>query len=158
MLHSFTRDLSNIKSTNYAHPITIQPKWQTLGAIDVLYHENGFVTESSRSNFFIIDKKNTLITPDVDVLHGITRKKILELAASENINIEIRNMSLKEVLVAKEAFMTSSTKGILPVVALDEHMIAKAKVGKTTQLLMARFATLQEKYIETWKTNNSNEI
>jgi branched-chain amino acid aminotransferase len=151
MLHTFTRDLSAIKSTNYTHPITIQSKWKTSGAVDVLYHEDGFVTESSRSNFFIIDKKNTLITPDVDVLHGITRKKVIEIATNENINIEIRNMSLKEVLAAKEAFMTSSTKGILPVVALDENIIAKGKVGKTTQLLMTQFAALQEKYIENWK-------
>ncbi len=146
ILHEFIRELSSVKSVNYITPITLQNRWKTLGAIDVLYHKDGFVTESSRSNFCIINQQNVLITPSENVLHGITRKKTLEVAEGI-LPIEIRNMTLREVLDAKEAFMCSSTKGILPVVQLDDYTINDGKVGEFTKVLMQRFTDLQEAYI-----------
>jgi branched-subunit amino acid aminotransferase/4-amino-4-deoxychorismate lyase len=153
MLHEFVRELPYVKSVNYVTPITLQNRWKSLGAIDVLYHKDGLVTESSRSNFFIINKQNVLITPSENVLHGITRKKTLEIA--QNIlPIEVRNMTLHEVLDAKEAFMCSSTKGILPVVQLDDYMINDGKVGDYSKILMQKFEALQEEYIEKFKKND----
>ena len=153
MLHEFVRELPYVKSVNYVTPITLQNRWKSLGAIDVLYHKDGLVTESSRSNFFIINKQNVLITPSENVLHGITRKKTLEIAQNV-LPIEVRNMTLHEVLDAKEAFMCSSTKGILPVVQLDDYMINDGKVGDYSKILMQKFEALQKEYIKKFKKND----
>jgi branched-chain amino acid aminotransferase len=147
ILHEYLRENYYVKSTNYVIPIMLQNKWKSLGAIDVLYHKDGFVTESSRSNFFIINKQNVLVTPSENVLHGITRMKTLDIAAGV-LPIEIRNMSLQEVLDAKETFICSSTKGILPVVQLDDYMINEGKVGHFTKVLMKKFGDLQQKYLD----------
>lgn len=152
ILHEFVREMSSVKSVNYITPITLQKHWLEEGAIDVLYHKNGFVTESSRSNFFIINDENILITPNDNVLHGITRKKTIEIA-QEIMQIEIRDMSLEEVLNAKETFMCSSTKGILPVVKLDNHIINDGTVGKWTKVLMEKFNQLQQDYIQNAKAS-----
>ncbi len=147
ILHEYLRENPLVKSTNYVVPIMLQNKWKSLGAIDVLYHKDGFVTESSRSNFFIINKQNVLITPSKNVLHGITRMKTLDVAAGI-LPIEIRNMNLQEVLDAKETFMCSSTKGILPVVQLDDYVINDGKVGHFTKVLIEKIEDLQREYLE----------
>lgn len=146
ILHHFLRELSEIKSINYITPVTLQEKWKNNDAIDVLYHQNGFITESSRSNFFIVTQNNVLVTPNNNVLHGITRKKVLALAKGL-LKIEVRDMTLNEVLEAKEAFMCSSTKGVLPVVQLDEHIISSGKVGTYSQALIQRFNEMEAQYI-----------
>lgn len=152
ILHEFIRELSSVKSVNYITPITLQKRWLEEGSIDVLYHKNGFVTESSRSNFFIINEHDTLITPKNNVLLGITRKKVLEVA-KDVISIEERDMTLEEVLNAKETFMCSSTKGVLPVIQLENHVINDGKVGKWTKILMERFNQLQQDYIQNAKAS-----
>lgn len=152
ILHEFVRELPSVKSVNYVTPITLQKRWIEEGAIDVLYHKDGFVTESSRSNFFIINDKDVLVTPSLNVLHGIIRKKILEVAQGI-LEIEERDMTLKEVIEAKETFMCSSTKGVLPVVQLDNHSINDGKVGKWTKQLMERFNQLQSDYIKNAKAS-----
>ena len=147
ILHEYTREIPKIKTTNYIVPILLQKKWKNEGAIDVLYHENGFVTESSRSNFFIINENDEILTPDENVLHGITRKKIIEIIKQKSLKLSIRNITLEETLNAKEAFITSSTKGILPIVQLDKYKINDGKVGQLTKELMQDFIEMQNNYI-----------
>ena len=106
------RAISDIKTTNYAFPVW-QSKfsdWKKNNAEDVLYHNQGMVSESSRSNLFII-KNGVISTPEQNILHGITRKKVLELSGSTII----RQVGFEETIAADEVFMTSTTKKILPV-------------------------------------------
>jgi branched-subunit amino acid aminotransferase/4-amino-4-deoxychorismate lyase len=148
ILHEYTREIPKIKTTNYIVPILLQKKWKSEGAVDVLYHENGFVTESSRSNFFIINEKEEILTPDENVLHGITRKKLIEIIEEKKLKLTIRNITLEETLNAKEAFITSSTKGVLPIVQLDHYPIGNKKVGQLTKTLMQDFIEMQNNYIK----------
>lgn len=148
ILHEYVRDVYEVKTTNYVVPILLQARWKAESAVDVLYHKNGLVSESSRSNFFIVDKNDTLITPNDQILEGITRKKIIELAQQSNLRLEIRAVTLEETLAAKETFITSSTKGVLPIVKLDEHIIGNGKVGEMSKFLMQKFKAMQEEYIK----------
>ncbi len=148
ILHEYIREIPAIKTTNYIVPILLQKKWKEEDAVDVLYHKNGFVTESSRSNFFIVNEKDEIITAGEEVLHGITRKKIIEILKQNNLKYEIRPITLEETLAAKEAFISSSTKGVLPIVRLDEHQIGNGKVGAMTNLLMQKFIDLQQEYLK----------
>jgi D-alanine transaminase/branched-chain amino acid aminotransferase len=93
------------------------------GADDILYHHNGEVTECPRSNFFIITKDNVLVTAEKNMLKGVTRKNILAVCKSNGITVEVRDLHLSEISTAKEAFITSSTKRIIPVHQVDDIVL-----------------------------------
>jgi branched-subunit amino acid aminotransferase/4-amino-4-deoxychorismate lyase len=69
----------------------------------------------------MVTQNNTIVTPSRNMLKGITRKNIIEVAATHHLQLEQRDISLSEMKQAKEVFITSSTKRIIPVVRLDEQ-------------------------------------
>lgn len=135
----YVRPIADIKTTNYTLPVWHSVNWQRLGAEDVLYHWNGWVSESSRSNFFIV-KDGVIHTPDQHILLGITRKHILELVK----NVVIRPISLEEVWDADEAFISSTTKVLLPVTQIDERKIGNGKPGTVTMEILEKFRSLEK--------------
>jgi branched-subunit amino acid aminotransferase/4-amino-4-deoxychorismate lyase len=102
------------------------------------------ISELSRSNVFIF-KKNTLITPHRNILKGITRKTVLEIAKNQ-FDIEERSIKLTELFEADEVFTTSSTKQILPISRLNNHVLGEGKIGKNTQALLTEFKDLVKKW------------
>lgn len=130
---AFQRELHTIKSTNYLQPISMLKSLHEKAADDVLYHHEGWVTESSRSNVFIV-KNGVLITPAEGMLEGITRKRILSFS-SEIMPTEVRPVRLEEVFEADEVFLSASTKRISPVTAIDHIRYAS---GPYTHLLYKR--------------------
>jgi len=135
----YVRPIAEIKTTNYALPVWDSMRWKDAGAEDVLYHMNGNVSESSRSNFFIV-KDGIISTPDAHVLMGITRKHVIELVGE----VQIRPISMQEVLNADETFITSTTKVLLPVIQIDEHEIGTGKPGPVSLDLLAKFRELEK--------------
>ena len=95
--------------------------------------EDGFITEGSSSTAYIV-KNNTVITrPNSnDVLPGIRRHVLLELAADNGIAVELRAFTLDEVLTADEAFLSSATTLVMPVVTIDGKPIGEKKPGLIT--------------------------
>ena len=135
----YVRPIAEIKTTNYALSVWDSMRWKKEGAEDVLYHHKGLVSESSRSNFFIV-KDGVLITPEKDILLGITRKHVLQLAEK----VEIRDVTLDEALQADEAFISSTTKILLPVTQIDEHVIGNGKPGPMTMDILNKFKVLEK--------------
>ncbi len=134
----YCRDLPLIKSLNYLKPISIQKHLYEVGADDVLYHKNGNITESSRSNIFIV-KNGIIITPEKDVLAGVTRKNVIKLAQENNFQVEIRDITLQEVQSADEVFTTGSTKRIVPVTQVGDWKFSSGKITRTLyELLVER--------------------
>jgi D-alanine transaminase/branched-chain amino acid aminotransferase len=144
LLHEYMRDLPEIKSTNYLHMIMMQPKMKEAQAADLLFHKQGEVSELTRSNIFYF-KDNQLITPSENILYGITRKSVIELAMPYFEVIE-RAVTVQELLEADEVFTTSSTKGVLPIIQIDDHSIHDQSVGRQTAFLQKLWAT----YIANW--------
>src|SRR5439155_7787550 len=103
-------------------------------ANDVLYHSGGLITECPRANFFIVTHDNKLVTPANNILKGITRSEILKIAAAE-IKVEERDLYLEELSSAKEAFITSTTKHVLPVAKIDSRQIGNGSPGELTRWL-----------------------
>jgi branched-chain amino acid aminotransferase len=134
------RAIADIKTTNYAFPVWHSGDWQSKGAEDVIYHHAGLVSESSRSNIFMI-KNGEIATPDEHILHGITRKRVLEISGKVNI----RPITFEEVLAADELFMTSTTKKILPITQIDEQKIGAGIPGPETMRLMEKFKAMETK-------------
>ena len=117
----YQRQLAEVKTTDYLMAIHLQPWMKRLGGDDILYYTNDSVSECPRSNIFMVTQDNTIVTPSRNMLKGITRKNIIEVAATHHLQLEQRDISLSEMKQAKEVFITSSTKRIIPVVRLDEQ-------------------------------------
>ncbi len=102
------------------------------GADDAWMVENGLVTEGSSNNAYIISQDGTLITRNLgnEILAGITRQAVLQLAVETGINVEERAFSIDEALAAKEAFITSATTFVMPVVSIDGNTVADGKPGE----------------------------
>lgn len=137
MAIEYQRELAEVKTLNYAVPIWHLPQMRAMGADDYLYHKNGQVSELSRSNVFII-KNERLITPKTGVLYGITRKRILQFAQN-HFEIEERDLSVEEFYAADEVFTSGSTKKIVPISQVNDHVFAGGKTGKITQKLQTLF-------------------
>lgn len=140
------RQMPLVKTTDYLMAIWLQPWVKEQGADDVLYTQNGFVSEFPRSNFFMVTKNDVLVTPAENILQGITRKQILHVARSYGITVEERAISLDEIPAAKEAFLSSSTKRLIPIRQLDATVFG---TYTNTSLSAKLFALLQQHEITT---------
>lgn len=133
-LFDFHRAFGLVKSIDYVMGIQALKVAKQQGADDVLYFQNGLISECPRANFFIITEDNKLVTPDEDVLEGVTRKHILEIAKG-HFHIETRNVTLDDVKNAKEAFITSTTKNITPITEIVNFKTFDQGVGPCTAQL-----------------------
>jgi len=152
MLHEYIRELPEVKTTNYVVPIRLAKKLKLKKALDVLYIKNGYVSESSRSNFFIVKKDGTILTSDIGVLKGITRKRVMKLA-KKHYKLEEGKITIRDLKDAKEAFMTSTTKGALPVVTIDNIIIGKGKIGNVTGHINELLNIENKKYFRNFNNN-----
>ena len=112
------RQLPEVKSIDYLMAIWLQPYIRECAADEVLYHHDGSISECPRSNFFMVTADDVLVTPARGILPGIIRGKVLELARQQ-FAVEVRDLRLGELNEAKEAFITSTTKHVLPVSQVD---------------------------------------
>jgi D-alanine transaminase/branched-chain amino acid aminotransferase len=119
LTYPYQRQISQAKTIDYTMAIWLQPLLQKHGADDILYHQNGMIRECPRSNFFMITEKDKIITPFHHILKGITRKRVLEIGA-KNFEVEEKEITLNDIKTAKECFITSTTKGILPIRQIDQ--------------------------------------
>jgi len=140
------RELPHIKSINYLMAVWLQPLIAEKQVDDVLYYKNNIITECPRSNLFIVTKDNKLVTPAHNILKGITRSKVLQLATSI-MEVEERDIQLKELLDAAEVFLTSTTKKILPVLSVDGSAIGNALPGPVTKNLYERFIEREREFV-----------
>ncbi len=127
MSHAYQRQLPHIKTIDYLMAVMLQPRLKEMQADDILYHHKGSITECPRANFFIVTADNVLVTPSHNILKGITRKKILK-AASSFMEVEERLLQMDELKSAREAFITSTTKMVLPVDRVDDISFGAERV------------------------------
>ncbi|WP_272525621.1 D-amino-acid transaminase [Providencia sp. PROV196] len=102
------------------------------GADDAIFVKNGYITEGSSSNCFIINQQNQIQTRGLnnEILPGITRQAILQLAREQQIDIVEKPFSIDEMLEAKEVFITSATTLVWPVIMANNQFIGEGKPGK----------------------------
>ena len=144
MTHDHCRVFPEIKLTNYITAIRLQPVLRQKEMHDILYIYDNKVLETTRSNFFIF-KNATLITPENNVLIGRTRNCILDLAKND-FKIEQRDIEKVELSEADEAFITSSSQKVMPVVKIDDILVGNGKVGANTRRVMELFDKFTNAY------------
>ncbi len=131
---AYVRDVPTVKTCIYVQSLLVNKDRQKAGAVEVLYHWKGSITECSRSNIFFVTPDGVLVTPKEGMLHGITRKQVLAIANDSGILIELREVHLEELPWFREAFLTSSTRGVLPIVQIADQIIGDGKPGEMTKM------------------------
>lgn len=135
------REMPEYKTTNYIRAVNLQNWRKEEKAVEILFTYDGEVLECATSNIFIV-KNQTLITPAENVLLGITRKVVLELAQELGLKTEERVILEEELKTADEIFITSSFKDIVPIVKIDDFEVGKGQIGPITKDLMRKFASV----------------
>lgn len=137
------RQLPQVKSIDYLMAIYLQPFLKEKNAEDLLYFDSNEIRECPRSNFFAVTEKDEVITPARNILKGITRKKILEFSGFNTKEVPIY---LDDLLIIKEAFITSTTKNILPVIEINGKPVGNGKPGAISQKIYEKMLVLKEHY------------
>jgi len=145
--HSHQRELPQVKSINYLMGVWLQKEIADNGADDVLFYTSDIITELPRANIFMVNEDDVLVTPTHNILQGVTRKHVLQLA-SDCMKVEERNVSLKELKNASEIFITSTTKRILPVFEIDRENVGANYPGRHTIFLHRKFIEMEEGLLE----------
>lgn len=114
------------------------------GAGDAWLVEDGYVTEGSSNNAFIVTEDGTIVTRQLgnEILHGITRKAVLALAKQENLKVEERAFTPEEAYEAREAFSTSASGFVTPVVKIDDHILGNGVPGPIAEKLRELYLKL----------------
>jgi branched-chain amino acid aminotransferase len=142
----FQRAMPTSKTIDYLIGVKEQRRCDKAGAFEILFKSNGIVTESATSNFFIV-KGNTIVTPKKNILFGITRNFVINLAKKKYKVIE-RDIKYAELRQADEAFLTATKKDILPIVKIDNIKIGNGKVGPKTKYLMDQYFKYVHKHYD----------
>lgn len=121
----------DIKTVQLLYPSMGKMMAKKAGVEDAWMVEDGFVTEGTSNNAYIV-KDGKIVTRETssDILHGITRKAVLELAREAQMQVEERNFTIEEAQQADEAFVTSASAFVTPVVEIDGAKIGSGTPGK----------------------------
>jgi D-alanine transaminase len=106
----------------------------------------GYVTEGASSNAWIVDRDGRLVTRQIDsaILRGVTRSTLLDLLAQQGLEVVERPFTVAEAKAAREAFVTSATNIVMPVVRIDGQAIGNGFPGLLTMKLRADFHSAAE--------------
>jgi D-alanine transaminase len=111
-----------------------------------LVDADGYVTEGASSNAWIVDTDGRLITRQIDnaILRGVTRTTLIDLIEREGLKLVERPFTVAEAKAAREAFVTSATNIVMPVVSIDGQPIGNGAPGLLTSKLRADFHSVAE--------------
>ncbi|WP_420547158.1 D-amino-acid transaminase [Curvivirga sp.] len=126
----------DIKTVQLLAPVLAKQAAVEAGANDAWLVEEGFVTEGSSNNAYIV-KDGVIITRHLSnsILHGITRAAVLKLVEQEGLKLEERPFTMQEAYEADEAFVTSATTFVWPVVKIDDAVMSNGAPGEISMKL-----------------------
>jgi D-alanine transaminase len=126
----------DIKTVQLLYPSMGKMMAKKAGADDAWMVEDGFVTEGTSNNAYIV-KGNKIITRALsnDILHGITRAAVLRFATEAQMEVEERNFTIDEAKEADEAFITSASTFVMPVVEIDGATVGAGVPGSVAPRL-----------------------
>ena len=137
----------DIKTTQLLYPSIAKTKANKMGADDAwLLDENGKVTEGTSNNAYIISD-DTIITRQLsnDILHGITRQTILRVSNDLKLKVEERPFDIEEAKNSQEAFLTSASTLIAPVIKINDKVIGNGTMGPITKILRETYVKISIK-------------
>ena len=139
------RESPHMKDTGFISSSIDQRKKVGREVFEVLLIKKGQILEGMTSNFYAI-KGKTLITAQSGILLGVTRRVILRLARGQGMSVEYRPTHINEKF--NEAFLTSSSRGVVPIISIDKMAVGQGRVGKWTKMLSKAYQTYVEERSE----------
>ncbi len=139
------RFIPTSKSTNYLNAVFAQQKAKKQGAIEAIYVDRqNRVLEGTTTNIFGL-KGSALVTPPDGILPGITRGVVLDLAKGK-LDVELRHFTMEELKSLDEIFISASNKEIVPVIKVNDWVVADGKPGPQTREIMKLFREYTDAY------------
>jgi len=134
----------DIKTLNLLPPVLAKQKAVENGCDEAwLIDSEGFITEGSSSNAWILIKDKLITTPaTTSILKGITRTSLINALRKKKIKLVEKRFNKNDIKIANEAFITSATQFVMPVISVDNNKIGDGKVGKYAHIF-------KEAYMET---------
>jgi D-alanine transaminase len=135
-------DRVDIKSVSLLPNVLAKEAARAGGAREAWFVDrDGFVTEGASSNAWIVTREGKVVTRPADhgILRGITRSVVLDVVAAQNLGFEERKFSVAEAYGAREAFITSASQIVMPVVSIDGRPIGNGAPGLVTLALRRDF-------------------
>ncbi len=131
----------DIKSISLLPNVLEKQKAFEQGFFESWQIKNNLITEGATSNAFIVNKQNEIQTHPSNnfILGGVTRDTTIEIAKSNNFKIKEKAFSIDELFNSKEAFLTSTTAKILPVVRINDKKVNNGKPGEITETLINKY-------------------
>jgi D-alanine transaminase len=127
----------DIKTVQLLYPSFAKMQARAQGADDAWLVEDGYVTEGTSNNAYIVTPDGTIVTRNLthDILHGITRDSVLKLAAEAQMKIEERPFTIAEAQQATEAFITAASTFVCPVIEIDGVPVGDGAPGPVARRL-----------------------
>ncbi|HYC91590.1 MAG TPA: aminotransferase class IV [Thermoanaerobaculia bacterium] len=134
----------HVKSVNLLANGIAKKEAQRAGADEAILLDGGFVREGASSNFFAVRNGGIVTHPlDERILPGVVRDRVIGLALSAKIRVDERPLREAELFDLDEAFITSTTQGVMPISEIDGRVIGNSRRGDVTTELQRRFDELE---------------
>jgi len=130
-----SREKPALKQTTFISESSSERKRAGGEIFEILLTHKGRILEGMTSNFFHV-RDGVLHTAGRGVLSGVTRQTVITIARQAGIQVRYKALSLREIPKIDEAFITSSSRGVVPVVQISDQPVANGKVGGVTKQLM----------------------
>jgi len=147
LLRHHRREVPEAKTTNYITMLRGRDEIAEAGALDLLYHDGERVFEAASASVYFV-AGGRVMAPADSVLWGTVGSLVLELIGGE-LDVAFCDISLSDALAADEVFLTSTTRGVVPIVRLGETPIGAGEPGPVTRDLMARWDAVLRQAAET---------
>ncbi|HVL48780.1 MAG TPA: branched-chain-amino-acid transaminase [Candidatus Thermoplasmatota archaeon] len=133
----------NIKSLNYLNNILARIEVNERGADEgIMLDLQGFVSEATADNIFLVSKGVIVTPPTYNSLKGITRGAVIDVARAEGYEVREEPITMFDVYAADEVFITGTAAEVAPCVSVDGRVVGNGKPGPVTKQLMAGFQKL----------------
>jgi len=137
------RELPEAKTTGYLTMLRHRARTAEAGALDLLYHDGERVLEAASASVYFV-RGGRIFAPADSVLWGTVGSLVLELAG-DDYEVVAGDVALLDALSADEVFLTSTTRGVVPIVRLDDAPVGSGEPGPITRDLMARWRKALER-------------
>lgn len=136
----------NVKSLNYLNNIFAKIEANYKGGDEAIFFDtNGYISEGSGDNIFVVKNGEIITPPTLNNLRGITRMVALEIARSLGITVKEQNIGYYDMYSADEVFVTGTAAEVGPIVLIDGRSIGSGRPGPITRQLMAAFKAVTER-------------
>ena len=139
----------DIKSTSLLANVLDKQKGFENGFFEVWQLRKNLITEGTTSNAFIVNKKSYIYTHPKNnfILGGVTRDCVIDIAQRNNLKVIEKAFNIDDIKNCNEAFLTSTTLGIVPVTKIDNIIINEKAIGLITKTLMKKLEVFLDKQI-----------